>query len=659
MPKTAAAIIPFASACAALVLAGAGQAKVTDVTWTHLASVSTNQQNPQQSVTNVTPPSITGTAVVGSTLSGDLGSWSGKSLNYAQRWLRCDSTGGACGAIAGANGYTYGVTAADVGGRLRFQVTATSRTNSAVATSNPTSVVAQPASAADTTPPSAPTSLTVTAATTSLSLTWAASTDNFGVTGYEVFVNGSKVTTVTSTSATATSLTCGTSYTVGVDAYDAAGNRSAVSTKSASTAACPPPADTTPPSAPSSLSVTAAATTLSLAWTASTDNVGVTGYDYFVNGTKVGAVASTSATVTSLTCGTSYTVGIDAYDAAGNRSAVSTQSASTSACPPPPAQPIYWGAYINGVQTYSYLYGGIWSNAPWCDPGTQCPLPRFTSNTGKSSSVEHWGMCWTCTFDSGIANAVVARGDIPAVDWANDSSASDADVAAGKYDAQITKVAQAMAAFGHPLFLLFDEEMNGTWYPYSPGVNGNTAASFVAMWRHMHDLFVQAGASNVTWVWCPNVDTNGITPTWSSMASVYPGDAYVDWTGLNGYNWGSGPGGGWMSFDQVFHTSYANLLQIAPSKPIMLGEVASEELGGSKAAWITDMLTTQLPQNYPQIKAVLWFNWRIFEKNMYWNWEIESSAASQAAFANGIASSYYAPGGAFASLPLLTKVQPL
>jgi Glycosyl hydrolase family 26 len=316
---------------------------------------------------------------------------------------------------------------------------------------------------------------------------------------------------------------------------------------------------------------------------------------------------------------------------------------------------IYWGAYVEGQQTYAYLYGGTWSNGPWCDPGTQCPLPKFTSNVGKRVSLEHWGMCWTCTFDAGVAAVVVARGDLPAVDWSNEGAA-DAQVAAGAYDTLLTAMAQSMRDFGHPLFLLFDEEMNGSWYGYSPGQNGNTAADFVAMWRHVHDVFVAVGASNVTWVWVPNVDpSDALTP----MSSLYPGDAYVDWTGLNGYNWGGGAGGGWMTFAEVFTHSYDTLLAIAPQKPILVGETASEETGGSKAQWITDALTAQVPGRFPRIKGLMWFNWRIFEKNQYWSWEIESSASSQQAFADGIAAPYYAAGGGLGSLPLLTKIEPL
>jgi Glycosyl hydrolase family 26 len=358
--------------------------------------------------------------------------------------------------------------------------------------------------------------------------------------------------------------------------------------------------------------------------------------------TVMQTVTVTSSTTTTATTTTTPTT-------------TTTTTPTTTQTPPAPAPSgsIYWGAYIEGTQTYGYLYGGTWSNGPWCDPGTQCPLPKFTSNAGKAPSVEHWGMCWTCTFDSGVAALVVGRGDIPAVDWANDSSASDADIAAGKYDSYITSQAQAMKSFAHPLFLLWDEEMNGSWYPYSPGQNGNTAASFVAAWRHIHDIFAAVGATNVTWVWCPNVDPdNSMTP----LSQLYPGDAYVDWTGLNGYNWG---GSSWMSFAQVFTTSYNALLQVAPTKPILIGETASGEDGGSKAGWITDALSTQLPQNFPQIKALLWENWRIYEKGAWWPWEIESSSSSQQAFATGISSSYYASGGSFGNLPLLRPVAPL
>ena len=79
--------------------------------------------------------------------------------------------------------------------------------------------------------------------------------------------------------------------------------------------------------------------------------------------------------------------------------------------------------------------------------------------------------------------------------------------------------------------------MNGNWQaPYSPGVNGNTASDYINAWRHFHDLTAQAGAANVTWVWCPDTDPGKIYTPYSQL---YPGDSYVDWTCLDGYNTGS------------------------------------------------------------------------------------------------------------------------
>ena len=87
------------------------------------------------------------------------------------------------------------------------------------------------------------------------------------------------------------------------------------------------------------------------------------------------------------------------------------------------------------------------------------------------------------------------------------------------------------------------------------------------------------------------------------------------------------------------HNSYQEMLALAPSKPIMLGEVASSENGGSKAIWVSDMLRT-LPAAFPQIKAMVWMDWNIGDPKL--SWPLESSRQALAAFASGIASPTYA-----------------
>ena len=166
---------------------------------------------------------------------------------------------------------------------------------------------------------------------TSATLSWAASSDNVAVTGYRLFRGGSQVGTATTTSYGYTGLTCGTAYVLGVAAVDAAGNVSATATTNLTTAACP---DTSAPSTPTGLAASAVGqTSATLSWTASSDNVAVTGYRVFRAGTQVGTTSSTTFTVTGLTCATTYTLGVAALDAAGNVSATATTSATTPACP--------------------------------------------------------------------------------------------------------------------------------------------------------------------------------------------------------------------------------------------------------------------------------------------------------------------------------------
>ena len=114
----------------------------------------------------------------------------------------------------------------------------------------------------------------------------------------------------------------------------------------------------------------------------------------------------------------------------------------------------------------------------------------------------------------------------------------------------------------------------------------------------MHDIFEEVGATNVSWVWCPNVDfANKLT----SLPELYPGNSYVDWTCLDGYDWGSNPAGassgdGWQRFDQIFQSTYNEIVNtVAPGKPMIIGEVGSTEDGGSKAAWISNMLSEIRP----------------------------------------------------------------
>jgi Glycosyl hydrolase family 26 len=277
------------------------------------------------------------------------------------------------------------------------------------------------------------------------------------------------------------------------------------------------------------------------------------------------------------------------------------------------------------------------------------PYDGFAERVGRMPAIIMWYQPWSADnhwaeLRPHVLEGVAARGATPLITWnpwhldgpVEQPRFALRTIAAGRHDDYIGTWATGLAAYGARVYLRFAPEMNGDWSPWCAGVNGNSAADYVAAWRHVHDRFADAGASNVRWVWCPNVVT--ATP----MADLYPGDAYVDWVALDGYNWGSGMpwGSTWRSFTQVFQDSYAELTTIT-GKPMMIAETGSAEKGGDKAAWIENAFT-QLADSFPKIRAFLWYNVDRRSADEP-DFRVESSPASLEAFRT-VAGSAYARG---------------
>ncbi|MCC7415692.1 MAG: hypothetical protein IT176_01015 [Acidobacteria bacterium] len=189
----------------------------------------------------------------------------------------------------------------------------------------------------DTQKPSAPAGLTVSSiGQTSLQLRWRASSDNVGVSGYGIYVGGSRIGTTTGTAVSVSGFACGGRYAVGVDAVDAAGNRSAVTTATVTMAACGgggPVGDTVAPTTPAAITVTSTSrTSVAVRWSASSDNVAVTGYRLYRGSVRVATTAATAYMFAGLACGTRYVLGVEAIDAAGNVSARRVVTVSTRSC---------------------------------------------------------------------------------------------------------------------------------------------------------------------------------------------------------------------------------------------------------------------------------------------------------------------------------------
>jgi beta-mannanase len=274
-------------------------------------------------------------------------------------------------------------------------------------------------------------------------------------------------------------------------------------------------------------------------------------------------------------------------------------------------------------------------------PNDLTQLDAFEAAAGKRVAIYSSYQSWQYLgFDPDEMSAVAARGAIPMVTWepwdhlkggVHQPGYSLKAIADGSIDAYITTWAREAKAWGGRIFLRFAHEMNGTWYPWCEGVNGNAPASYVRAWRHVHDIFTAVAATNVRWVWSPIAAFSGSTP----FRELYPGDAHVDWVAVDGYNGGVAlDWGGWRNFHRIFDASLRRLRELAPDKPIMIAEVASAEQGGSKARWITNFFASLAAR--PEITAFVWFNW-----HKETDWRIQSSPASQDAFAAGVADPRY------------------
>ena len=217
-------------------------------------------------------------------------------------------------------------------GQHTFQVRALNDAGTLLATNTITATINnQTTPPADVTAPSQPGNLRVVSATaSSATIAWNASTDNLGVTGYDIYRGGTKIDSVATTSYAVSELSCGTAYSVGIRAFDSAGNTSPQATLSITTSAC---ADTKAPTAPTNVTVSTRTTTsIALTWAPSTDNIGVAGYGVYNGADLVDTTAGNTGIASGLTCGTNYTLAVDAFDATGNSSPKTTVMVATLPC---------------------------------------------------------------------------------------------------------------------------------------------------------------------------------------------------------------------------------------------------------------------------------------------------------------------------------------
>jgi len=252
-------------------------------------------------------------------------------------------------------------------------------------------------------------------------------------------------------------------------------------------------------------------------------------------------------------------------------------------------------------------------------PDSIAPLTAFASNTGRKPNLVGQYVAWGKPFDAMAASNAWSFGALYYMAWEPFSPSVQA-IADGQSDAYITTFAKAVRTLNVPIALSFGHEMNGNWYPW--GTSQTSAAEFVAAWRHIHDVFAQAGALNVIWVWNPNV-INPVPDV--ALQPYWPGHAFVNWVGITGYFSTTGP----HTYAGLFLPTVTEIRKFT-GKPLIIAETAIET-GPAEVESAANLVAAVT--SHPHLIGFMYFD---YDKNGV-NWNIESRPPLRAAIAGDIA----------------------
>ena len=306
--------------------------------------------------------------------------------------------------------------------------------------------------------------------------------------------------------------------------------------------------------------------------------------------------------------------------------------------PPPAAQVLS----VNAVRAQQGVFGMHTREAPWW----MGELDYVTRLVGKAPNNLLFFSNWSTPFPAEQVRTAWGRGMTPQVAWepvipGADTQPTLQQISDGTWDFYIDEWAAAAAAHGQPIVLRLAAEMNGNWYSWSEGVNGNQEGDFVEMWRHVHDRFELAGADNVVWLWSVNRSDNLKT----DIVNYWPGEEYTDWVGMSGY-WRGYQGAQAPTFDAVFGKTLGELRALT-AKPILLAEIgAGTTVNDDRVTWL-NTLFTGLGAN-PDIIGFVYFN----DSKSGGDWRIQFSQPMVDAFAAGVADDRWKSG----SLPTGMKI---
>jgi beta-mannanase len=284
-------------------------------------------------------------------------------------------------------------------------------------------------------------------------------------------------------------------------------------------------------------------------------------------------------------------------------------------------------------------------------PGDVEGLRDFAIAAGKAPSIWMYWRDWSKPLTTHDIKEVSDQGEIPMIAWEPWTFGLRSKAAAkfslhtitdGNWDSLIDASAKAVKAAHRLVIIRFAHEMNGNWYPWGSGVNGNKPGDYVAAWRHVWNRFQALGANkDVLWVWSPN--NVRVTPT--PLQPLYPGDRYVDLIGMSGFlGYGDISEHNWPDYQDSFAATTLYVREFTQKK-FIISEMGALELGDIKEKWMNSVFDGI--ESNPDVIGFVWFN---IDKQSEpgdvragpkVDWRITSSESSRRVFAFRVARGQY------------------
>jgi mannan endo-1,4-beta-mannosidase len=256
------------------------------------------------------------------------------------------------------------------------------------------------------------------------------------------------------------------------------------------------------------------------------------------------------------------------------------------------------------------------------DESSEQQIAEFGNAVGRQPNVVLEFADWGSPFPETFAAMLRAHGAEPLIQL-EPSDISLASITNGSDDWYLKSYAQQLRDFGSPVILSFAPEPNGNWYPW--GWTRLPPTNYVAAWQHVVSSLRSFGATNVTWLWTANVDYPGAGP----LADYWPGDAYVDAVGIDGYF--TMPGD---TFSSLFMPTIASVRAFT-AKPILLSETAAGPVAGQTR--VIPGIFAGIQSNH--LLGLVWFDEAQDDGIYHQDWRLEDDPAGVSVFRQGLASS--------------------